>query len=234
MPTKTKQYTKTSQERLNTRIETLKRKMTKNGTLTIPLCSEIVKIADVQAEIDLKAKKNTEKRKSYRATACRLELPSHSIQDINTFMNVYKQNDKLNNACIEKMLLCRASVSQICKTACKLRYCTDKDKKSMLEGKITPKELRDKAYDQPDASQLSFEEIYAEIKDVSATKEMHLSDTADMFGFAVDSLENVVEKILSDKYLHTFDEKDDDSKAVITKCCDRLNKINKVITSLLT
>ncbi len=72
------------------------------------------------------------------------------------------------------------------------------------------------------------------MKDVSAIKEMHLSDTADIFGFAVDSLENVVEKILSDKYLHTFDENDDDSKAVITKCCDRLNKINVVITSLLT
>ncbi len=147
---------------------------------------------------------------------------------------MYKQNDKLNNACIEKMLLCKASVSQICKTACKLRYCTDKDKKALLDGKITPKELRDKAYESPDKGQLSFEEIYAEMKDVSAIKEMHLSDTADIFGFALDSLENVVEKILSDKYLHTFDENDDDSKAVITKCCDRLNKINVVITSLLT
>lgn len=150
-----------------------------------------------------------------------------------TFMNVYKQGNKLNNACIEKMLLCEISVSQICKTACKLRYCTDKDKKSLLDGKITPKELCDKAYESSDEGQLSFEDIYAEMKDVTAIKEVYLSDTARLFEFAVGSLEDYVQTILSDKYLTTFEEDDKKSKDNIADCCERLNRISKVITSLL-
>lgn len=149
-------------------------------------------------------------------------------------MNVYKQGNKLNNACIEKMLLCEVSVSQICKTACKLRYCTDKDKKSLLDGKITPKELCDKSFTPSDTTQLSFEDIYAEIKDASTIKELHLSDTVGLFEFAVSSLEDVIQTLLSDRYIVTFEEDNKELKGNIADCCNRLDKIIKVITSLLT
>lgn len=151
-------------------------------------------------------------------------------------MNVYKQGDKLNNACIEKMLEQGKTVSHVQKTASKLKYRSDEDKRAFLRGEITSIELREKPEGQSInlSSNMSFEDIYAEIKDISAIKGQHLSDTANLLDFAVNSLEGIIETILSDKYLHTFDENDDDSKAVITNCCDRLNKINKVITSLLT
>lgn len=148
-------------------------------------------------------------------------------------MNVYKQGNKLDNSCIEKMLEQGCSVSQIQKTACKFKNCTNKDKKSLLDGKITPKELRDKAFVSSDVSQLSFEDIYAEIKDVSAIKELHLSDTAGLFEFAVSSLEDVIQTLLSDRYIVTFEEDNKELKDNITDCCNRLDKIIKVITSLL-
>lgn len=148
-------------------------------------------------------------------------------------MNVYKQGNKLNNLCIEKMLEQGCSVSQIQKTACKLRYCTDKDKKYLLNGTITPKELRDRACVSSDVTQLSFEDIYAEIKDVSAIKELRLSDTAGLFEFAVSSLEDAVQTLLSDRYIVTFEEDNKELKDNIADCCNRLDKIIKVITSLL-
>lgn len=148
-------------------------------------------------------------------------------------MNVYKQGDKLNNACIEKMLLCEVSVSQICKTACKLRYCVDKDKKSLLNGKISPTELRDKAFISSEGKQISFDDIYSSMKDTTIESKVCLSDTANLFDFGVNSLEDIIEKILSDKYISTFDESDKESKEIISNDCNRLEKIIKVITSLL-
>lgn len=133
-------------------------------------------------------------------------------------MNVYHLNDALNNACIEKMLSCDVSVSQICKTAYKLRYCTKKDKMSLLNGEISPKGLRERAGHSPA---------------VKSGSDLHLTDTAKLFDYSVNSLEDTVETLLSGKYLSTFEEKDSKSKEIILDCCERLEKISTVISSLL-
>lgn len=133
-------------------------------------------------------------------------------------MNVYKQGDKINNSCIEKMLCMGISLSQIQKTACKLKYCTLKDKKSFIDGEISPKELRERAGHSPA---------------VKSGSDLHLTDTAKLFDYSVNSLEDTVETLLSGKYLSTFEEKDSKSKEIILDCCERLEKISTVISSLL-
>ena len=125
------------------------------------------------------------------------------------------------------------SVSQIQKTACKLRYCSDKNKKSFLNGEISPTELRDKACMLSDENQLSFEDIYSSMKDTTIKSKVCLSDTVNLFSFGVNSLEDIMERVLSDKYISTFNEDNEELKTIIINDCKRLEKIVKVITSLL-
>lgn len=125
------------------------------------------------------------------------------------------------------------SVSQIQKTACKLRYCSNKDKKSFLNDEISPTELRDKACTSFDTHQLSFEDIYASMKDTTIETKICLSDTVNLFSFGVNSLEDIMERVLSDKYISTFNENNEELKTTIANDCKRLEKIVKVITSLL-
>lgn len=79
----------------------------------------------------------------------------------------------------------------------------------------------------------SFEEIYAEIKDVNASHETHLNNTADLFNRGVDYIEEVMQRILSPEYIDTFDEEDENSRHKIADCLERLNQIYNVISSLM-
>lgn len=79
----------------------------------------------------------------------------------------------------------------------------------------------------------SFEEIYAEIKDVNSSHETHLNNTADLFNKGVCYIEEVVQRILSPEYINTFDETDENSKTRFEDCLNRLDQIHTVISSLI-
>lgn len=103
---------------------------------------------------------------------------------------------------------------------------------ALIEGKISNNQFISRVEVSQNAPQ-SFEEIYAEIKDINSSHETHLNNTADLFNRGVDYIEEVMQRILSPEYIDTFDEEDEKSKHKIANCLERLDQIHNVISSLI-
>lgn len=103
---------------------------------------------------------------------------------------------------------------------------------ALIEGKISNNQFISRVEVSQNVPQ-SFEEIYAEIKDINSSHETHLNNTADLFNRGVDYIEEVMQRILSPEYIDTFDEEDEKSKHKIADCLERLDQIHNVISSLI-
>ena len=103
---------------------------------------------------------------------------------------------------------------------------------ALIEGKISNNQFISRVEVLQNVPQ-SFEEIYAEIKDINSSHETHLNNTADLFNRGVDYIEEVMQRILSPEYIDTFDEEDEKSKHKIADCLERLDQIHNVISSLI-
>lgn len=103
---------------------------------------------------------------------------------------------------------------------------------ALIDGRLSSNQFIAQA-EIPQSKPQSFEEIYAEIKDVNSSHETHLNNTADLLGRGVEYIEEVVQRVLSAEYIDTFDEDDKESKAKITDYLNRLNQIHTVISSLI-
>lgn len=103
---------------------------------------------------------------------------------------------------------------------------------ALIEGKISNNQFISRVEVSQNVPQ-SFEEIYAEIKDINSSHETHLNNTADLFNRGVDYIEEVMQRILSPEYIDTFDEEDEKSKHKIADCLKRLDQIHNVISSLI-
>ena len=103
---------------------------------------------------------------------------------------------------------------------------------ALIEGKISNNQFISRVEVLQNVPQ-SFEEIYAEIKDINSSHETHLNNTADLFNRGVDYIEEVMQRILSPEYIDTFDEEDEKSKHKIADSLERLDQIHNVISSLI-
>lgn len=79
----------------------------------------------------------------------------------------------------------------------------------------------------------SFDEIYSEIKDIYSVQDNHLKNTAELLERGIDYLDNIIERILSDEYINTFNENDSEARKSVVKSLDRLDQIKNVISSLI-
>ena len=104
---------------------------------------------------------------------------------------------------------------------------------ALVNGKINSNQFIQRQTDKPCDRPQSFEEIYSEIKDINCTYKTHLRNTADLFTKGVCYLEEIIQRVLSDEYINTFDEPDENSREVIKDGLDRINQIHNVISSLM-
>ena len=103
---------------------------------------------------------------------------------------------------------------------------------ALVSGIINSSQFIQGQSDKPDNPR-SFDEIYSEIKDINCTYKTHLRNTADLFNKGVCYLEEIIQRVLSDEYINTFDESDENSREVIKDGLDRINQIHNVISSLM-
>lgn len=104
----------------------------------------------------------------------------------------------------------------------------------LINGKITGNQFIERCLNNKSINgEKSFEEIYSEIKDTEAVYQAKLNNTADLFNKGVEYLEEIVQRVLSDEYINTFDEADENSRTLIEDCLDRINQIHTVISSLI-
>lgn len=103
---------------------------------------------------------------------------------------------------------------------------------ALVSGIINSNQFIQAQSDKPDNPR-SFDEIYSEIKDINCTYKIHLRNTADLFNKGVCYLEEIIQRVLSDEYINTFDESDENSREVIKDGLDRINQIHNVISSLM-
>lgn len=104
---------------------------------------------------------------------------------------------------------------------------------ALVDGKINSNQFIQRQTDKPCDRPQSFDEIYSEIKDINSTYKIHLRNTADLFNKGVCYLEEIIQRVLSDEYINTFDEPDENSREVIKDGLDRINQIHTVISSLM-
>ena len=106
---------------------------------------------------------------------------------------------------------------------------------NLINGKISSNYFIDHCRNQKIKSgdDRSFKEIMAEIRDDKSVREMTLTDTANLFTVAIDSLDENVLRMLSDEYINTFSEDNKWAKDTIIKNCQRLTQIVNVISSLI-
>lgn len=103
----------------------------------------------------------------------------------------------------------------------------------LLEGTLSPLQFRDKVSLKSTPEPRTFEKIYAEMQDINAVQDNSFKDTAELLERGVDYLDNIVERIVSDEYINTFQENDNAAHQSIEKSLDRLNQIHNVILSLI-
>ena len=104
---------------------------------------------------------------------------------------------------------------------------------ALVDGKINSNQFIQRQTDKPCDRPQSFDEIYSEIKDINCTYKTHLRNTADLFNKGVCYLEEIIQRVLSDEYINTFGESDENSRNVIEDCLDRIDQIHTVISSLM-
>lgn len=104
---------------------------------------------------------------------------------------------------------------------------------ALIDGKINSNQFIKRQIDKPCGRPQSFDEIYSEIKDINCTYKTHLRNTADLFNKGVCYLEEIIQRVLSDEYINTFGESDENSRNVIEDCLDRIDQIHTVISSLM-
>lgn len=143
--------------------------------------------------------------------------------------------DKLCRECVNKSLA-TYSISQTKKVCAYLSYNTKEEKVAFLNDEISTIRLYNLGLERYNNSQdnnnRSFETIYAEMRDVNNICKMTLTDTASLFSMAVDNLEEVIGRIISDEYIDTFSEDNLWAKKTISETCNRLEQVINVISSL--